>query len=106
MAEFMKLRMLAYIEETKELRVIATCVQQRLADRMRDPFANHPEVLDLEKEIEQRIASWQQWDAKKVPALQDLLHLVQQYNESHSPFERLRYIKNASHSPYDHTTSP
>lgn len=106
MAEFMKLRTLAYIEQTKELRVIATCMQQRLADRVKDPFADHPDVLDLEKEIEQRIASWKQWDAEKVPALQDLLHLVQQYNESHPPFERLRYIKNAPRSPYNQTTSP
>lgn len=102
----MKLRILAYVEDTKELRVIALCQQQRLADRTKDPFVNTPDVLDLETEIKRRIEAWEKWDKEKVPALQDLLHLVEQYNESHAPFERLRYIKKAPTSPFDHTTSP
>lgn len=84
------LRQLAYIESTKEFVVIAWRKQERLADRVRDPLDDHPQVYDFEDELETRLAKAKK---KERAHLEELLHLVHTYNEGHAPFERLKYLK-------------
>jgi hypothetical protein len=71
--------------------VLAKMKPQRLADRNRDPFKDTPEVLDLQAEVCRRLGK----DPDNA-TLQHVLHLVHQYNESHSEFERLKYLKTLS----------
>lgn len=85
------LRQLAYIESTKEFIVLATLKPQRLADRMRDPLADHPQVYDFEQELEKRFNEAN--SNKERDHLEELLHLVHTYNEGHAPCERLKYLK-------------
>jgi predicted nucleotidyltransferase len=85
------MRQLAYIESTKEFVVICSTDSKRLADRVRDPFEDHPQVYDFEEELEKRLEATTKKKERK--QLEELLHLVHTYNESHARFERLKYLK-------------
>jgi hypothetical protein len=80
------LRKLAYVEGTKEMIVLASVKPKRLADGCKDPFKDVAEILDMEEEIQRRI---QIAPGEKLEAL---LNLVQNYNDSHTEFERLKFI--------------
>lgn len=85
------LKVLAYIEDLGEFRIIAASESGRLATRTQNPYAAIPEIQDFERFLKARLDA--NLPNTKTEGLAELIEEVHQYNETVATYERVRYIK-------------
>lgn len=88
------LKVLAYLADKSEFNYIAVSESGRLATRVQNPLAAVPEIQDFERFLKARLDANE--PNTKTEGLAELIEDVQQYNETVSPFERLRYVENST----------
>jgi hypothetical protein len=83
------LKVLCYIEDTGAFEYIATAESGRLATRSQNPFAQVPEIQDLERMLKAKLEATN----PKPEGLSELIAEIHQYNETVAPYARVRHIK-------------
>lgn len=84
------LKILCYVADKDAFEYIAASESGRLATRIQNPFAQIPEIKDLERLLKENL---EVIDGPKPDGWSEILDSVHQYNETVSPYERVRYIK-------------
>lgn len=83
------LKILAYIEDRGGFEYIAASESGRLATRVQNPFAQIPEVQDLERVLKAKLEAAD----PKPEGLPELVEQIRQFNDTVSSYERVRYLK-------------
>jgi hypothetical protein len=83
------LKVLCFIEDVRNFEYVAVSESGRLATRIADPLASVLEVKDLERVMQDK------FDAAdpKPEGLAEVIEGIRQFNDTVTPFERLRYVK-------------
>jgi hypothetical protein len=85
----MMLKILCYVADKDAFEYITASESGRLATRTQNPFAQVPEIQDLERTLKARLEDYD----PKPEGLSDLIAEVHQYNETVTTYERVRYVK-------------
>jgi hypothetical protein len=83
------LKILCYVADKDAFEYIATAESGRLSTRTQNPFAQVPEVKDLERTLKARLEDYD----PKPEGLAELIEEIHRYNETVAPYERVRYVK-------------